>query len=162
MPAVAVSALASGTTLEIDGFPLVFLRTVHGPDLRGDPARRLWDGQPSGLLDTAMSLVTTMGPNNAPNWAKILAGEGVTYGVAGCVPAAKYAIDDSRPIRWFTWKHGAPPNGPMWYVFFEGLGQTFIPRATLVTILQLAIDVASGKDVALPEHARVDPPPTSA
>lgn len=92
-----------------------------------------------------------MAGSNEDNWAKIRAGEGVTYGVAGCVPAAKFEIHDAKAITYFTWSAGKPPDGPMWFVFFEDLDghtmKTFIPYGTLETILALAIDVAHGNDV---------------
>ena len=145
------------TIIEIDGFPLVLERTVDRTLLVGDPERTLYDDQESSLLNTAISLVIDMRGSSETNWAKILAGEGVTYGVAGCVPAEKYEIDSAEARDRFVSTVGKQPDGPMWYVFFDGLGKTFVPYGTLKTILALAIDVAGGKDIEFPEHAVVGP-----
>ncbi|HLT40891.1 MAG TPA: hypothetical protein VK034_31655 [Enhygromyxa sp.] len=143
------------TIIEIDGFPLALMRVGDSTLLVGDPERKLYDGQESSLLNTAISLVTDMLDSNQENWAKILSGEGVTYGVAYCVPAEKYGIDSSEAIARFVARVGKQPDGPMWQVFFEELGKTFIPYGTLKTILALAIDVASGKDIQFPARAIV-------
>lgn len=145
------------TIIEIDGFPLTLKRTAHGARLAGDPERKLYDGQDSSLLNTPISMVANPLNVGQGNWAKILAGDGFTYGVAGCVPAEKYKIDSAEAIVRFVSTVGKQPDGPMWYVFSEELGHTFIPYGTLKTILELAIDVANGKDVELPEHAIVGP-----
>lgn len=147
-----------GEPVEIDGFPLLVEQVGGRLRLVGDHERRLYDGERGSLLNTPISVVTDTLDEGRGNWAKILAGEGFSYGVAGCVPAERYGIDTEEAVARFTSATGRRPDGPMWYVFFDQLSEvavTFIPYGTLKAILAFARDLAQGGDVAAEAISRV-------
>ncbi len=141
-------------SLDIDGFPVVIEPIKGGARLVGDPDGTLYDGAPASLLNTPISIVNGAGPEGFRDkmWADFLARCWISYGVGGLVPADIYPEPARRQaLEQIAARTGVEVSSPLWFVWFEGVAETYIPHSTLEKILRLARDVEAGGEIVLPQ-----------